>query len=383
MSRVKAAGMSLGALAMVLVACGLGLVLIVAPTTAASIGGQGAALPAEQAGAGGHLRPDAPVPEQYLHLVLAAGQVCPAIGPAHVAAQIEVESGWNPNAYADSGEVPAHGIAQFTMPTWATWGGDYDLRVTDTAGGQRLTIVGGDGPGDPYVPAHAIIAQAHLMCDLYQWASRQLDAGRLSGATPLDLAWAAYFCGRGCIHNHGGVPASGLAAEYPGKVGTALSRYAAVGHVATTGWVHPLPDGVRTSGYGVRTLGGNTYFHRGVDWASGEGTPIHAAAAGVVTAAHCTSPRCDIPGSLDMPGSGLVVIVDHGQGIATLYAHASALAVTTGQRVQAGEVIAWVGSTGHSTGNHLHFQVHRGHPPVDATTAEDPDAFLRSVGVEP
>jgi hypothetical protein len=375
--------MSLGGLGMALIACALGLVLIVAPTTGASIGGHGAASSAEQVVAGGQLRPDAPVPEQYLHLVLAAGQVCPAIGPAYIAAQIEVESGWNPYAYADSGEVPAHGIAQFTMPTWQTWGGDYDVRVTDTAAGQRLSIVGGDGPGDPYHPANAIIAQAHLMCDLHQWAQQQLAAGTLASTDPFDLAWAAYFCGRGCILSHGGAPGSGLAAEYPGKVRAALSRYAAVGHAGVDGWVHPLPGGVRTSGYGPRTLGGRTYVHRGVDWAAPEGTPIHAAAAGVVIAAHCTSPRCDIPGSLQMPGSGLVVTIDHGQGIATLYAHASALAVTTGQPVQAGEVIAWVGSTGHSTGNHLHWQIHTGHPPVDGTTAQDPEAFLRSVGIEP
>jgi hypothetical protein len=380
---MKAAGLSLAGLAILLIACGLGTLLILAPTTAASLGGQHAALNAQQAAAGGQLRPNAPVPEQYLHLVLAAGQVCPEIGPAHIAAQIEVESGWNPNAYADSGQAPAHGIAQFTMPTWRSWGGDYHVQVTDTAGGQQLDIVGGDRPGDPYVPAHAIIAQAFLMCDLHRWATRQLEAGALSGATPLELAWAAYFCGRGCVLAHAGIPASGLAAEYPELVRAALSRYAAAGHVSVTGWVHPLPEGVRTSGYGMRTLGGQTYLHRGVDWAAPEGTPIHAAAAGVVITAVCTSPRCDLPGSLQMPGSGLVVTIDHGQGVATLYAHASALAVTAGQSVAAGQVIAWVGSTGHSTGNHLHFQVHIGHPPVDAATAHDPEAFLRSVGIGP
>src|SRR5690606_7365741 len=122
---------SLGGVAIALITCAFGLVLVVASTTGASVGSQGAALTVDQVTTGGQLRPDAPVPEQYLHLVLAAGQVCPQIGPAHIAAQIEVESGWNPNAYADSGEVPAHGIAQFTMPTWHTWGADYDVQVSN------------------------------------------------------------------------------------------------------------------------------------------------------------------------------------------------------------------------------------------------------------
>jgi hypothetical protein len=140
----------------------------------------------------------------------------------------------------------------------------------------------------------------------------------------------------------------------------------------------PLPPGSfqRTSGYGPRTLGGQTRMHHGIDWAAPEGTPIYAAADGTVLAAHCTSPRCDIPGHLGMPGSGLAVIIDHGAGVATLYAHASALAVTEGQPVTAGQVIARVGSTGNSTGNHLHFQLHLGHPPINDETAIDPDAFL-------
>lgn len=383
--RTTTAGGCLGGLAMLFIACACGLVLILGPTIGASIGTHDATVSAGGDSVGGHLRPDAPVPAEYLHLVLAAGQVCPAIGPAHIAAQIEVESGWNPDAYTDAGEVPAHGIAQFTMPTWATWGGDYRVTVDRTGTGQQLTITGGSRAGDPYEPSHAIIAQAHLMCDLHRWAAEHLASGDLSAATALELAWAAYFCGRGCILAAGGVPTSGLAAAYPGKVRAALARYAAVGHIGVDGWVMPLPAGTyqRTSGYGTRTLGGQTRMHYGLDWAAPEGTPIYAAAAGRVIAAHCTSPTCDRPGSLGTPGSGLVVIIDHGEGVATLYAHAVALAVNAGELVEAGQTIAWVGSTGNSTGNHLHFQVHIGHPPVDSSTAVDPEPFLHNVGLQP
>ena len=145
-------------------------------------------------------------------------------------------------------------------------------------------------------------------------------------------------------------------------------------------WVLPLPahSYTLTSPFGPRWGG----FHYGQDMAAPTGTPIYAASAGVVLEAECTSPRCDIPGSLDMPGGGWTVVIDHGGGIATRYHHAVRLDVTVGQHVTAGQLIAWVGSTGHSTGSHLHFEVHRGLP-VSNGNAVDPMQFLRSVGVNP
>jgi murein DD-endopeptidase MepM/ murein hydrolase activator NlpD len=62
--------------------------------------------------------------------------------------------------------------------------------------------------------------------------------------------------------------------------------------------------------------------------------------------------------------------------------HARALAVHTGQTVRAGEVVGWVGSTGNSTGDHLHFQVHVHAPPINNATTVDPVAYLRGVGVD-
>lgn len=93
--------------------------------------------------------------------------------------------------------------------------------------------------------------------------------------------------------------------------------------------------------------------HTGVDLAAPTGTPVRAATAGRAAVA------------LDQTGYGLHVVVDAGGGLSTLYAHLSAAAVTTGDAVAAGEVIGSVGSSGNSTGPHLHFEVRRDGIPED------------------
>jgi murein DD-endopeptidase MepM/ murein hydrolase activator NlpD len=153
----------------------------------------------------------------------------------------------------------------------------------------------------------------------------------------------------------------------------------------STGWVSPLPAGSYqlASGYGPRWGS----FHYGVDLSAPTGTPIHAAAAGSVVGADCTSPFCDRPGTVaddgtpTTPGCGWRVQIQHPGGIATTYCHAFALTVHTGQSVVAGQTIGYVGSTGNSTGAHLHFQVHQGPPPISNATTIDPLPFLRGVGV--
>lgn len=87
-------------------------------------------------------------------------------------------------------------------------------------------------------------------------------------------------------------------------------------------------------------------IHKGIDIAANEGTEIYAADAGTVIAS-----------GWNAGGYGYMVMVDHGNGYQTLYAHCSSLTVHTGESVLAGEIIARVGSTGSSTGNHLHFEV--------------------------
>lgn len=110
----------------------------------------------------------------------------------------------------------------------------------------------------------------------------------------------------------------------------------------------PCPSSTRiTSDYGTRTspTSGASTNHKGIDIGAAGGADIVAAAAGTVTSAAYSS------------AAGNYVMIDHGGGLYTVYMHASALLVSPGQEVSAGQVIAKVGSTGISTGNHLHFGV--------------------------
>lgn len=110
-----------------------------------------------------------------------------------------------------------------------------------------------------------------------------------------------------------------------------------------------------TSEYGWRThpIYGDSRYHSGMDIGGDYGDPIVAAAAGIVTYSGWIS------------GYGYAVIIDHGGGISTLYGHNEALAVAEGQTVSQGQVIAYCGSTGNSTGPHCHFEVREGGEPVD------------------
>ena len=114
----------------------------------------------------------------------------------------------------------------------------------------------------------------------------------------------------------------------------------------------PLPvAGAITSQFGHRVdpITGEVSSHTGTDIACAEGTPILAAADGTVTVAN----------GLDSWGGsyGYYIQIDHGSGLETLYAHCSSICVTTGQQVQAGQVIGYVGHTGRATGSHLHLEV--------------------------
>jgi murein DD-endopeptidase MepM/ murein hydrolase activator NlpD len=109
----------------------------------------------------------------------------------------------------------------------------------------------------------------------------------------------------------------------------------------------PINAAFNSSSYGWRIdpFNGNKAFHEGLDFSAEAGTPIYAAAGGIVTTAERT------------PDYGNIVKVDHGSGLETRYAHASKLMVKVGDRVEKGQIVALVGSTGRSTGAHLHYEI--------------------------
>jgi murein DD-endopeptidase MepM/ murein hydrolase activator NlpD len=124
----------------------------------------------------------------------------------------------------------------------------------------------------------------------------------------------------------------------------------------------PVKDGWYSSNFGWRVdpFNGESAMHEGVDYVVPEGTPIYASAGGVVSYAD------------NHPSYGNMVEIEHGNDVITRYAHASKVLVKVGQVVRRGEKIAEVGSTGRSTGNHLHFEVrYKG-------IAQNPVRFLKN-----
>lgn len=143
------------------------------------------------------------VPAQYLAAVEAAGSACSQESPALIAAQIQQESGWNPLAVSPTG---AEGIAQFEPGTWATWGG---------------------GAPSPFDAQAAIAAQGRYMCSLFASAVAGLADGQLHGASPQDLALAAYNAGLGAVLNAHGVPAVPAIAAYVAAIDSSEAGYEA------------------------------------------------------------------------------------------------------------------------------------------------------------
>ncbi|MDD2834317.1 MAG: M23 family metallopeptidase [Methylotenera sp.] len=117
----------------------------------------------------------------------------------------------------------------------------------------------------------------------------------------------------------------------------------------------PVQAAFNSSSFGWRLdpFNGHKAFHEGLDFTAETGTPIYAAAGGIVTAA------------VQTPDYGKIVKIDHGSGLETRYAHASKLLVVTGERVRKGQKIAEVGSTGRSTGPHLHYEIRLNGNPLD------------------
>jgi murein DD-endopeptidase MepM/ murein hydrolase activator NlpD len=145
-------------------------------------------------------------------------------------------------------------------------------------------------------------------------------------------------------------------------------------------WTHPLP-GFKVQG-GFRTPQRPT--HRGVDLMSFKGTPIHAAAQGTIVEVVCNiqpGGSCDVDGTPQSRGCGWYVKIAHPGKVATLYCHMIAKPpVVAGQKVKAGQVIGYIGSSGRSSYPHLHYEVHVNAPPTSDAAAVDPIQFMGTVG---
>ena len=125
----------------------------------------------------------------------------------------------------------------------------------------------------------------------------------------------------------------------------------------------PVKTAAFTSGYGVRSdpFQFRAAMHAGIDLAAPVGTPIYATADGVVTSAGWNS-----------GGYGNLIKIDHGKGIETRFGHLSKIEVSAGQRIRRGQEIGRMGSTGRSTGSHLHYEVRIDNRPVN------PIPFMKS-----
>ncbi|MFT0534232.1 M23 family metallopeptidase [Castellaniella hirudinis] len=145
----------------------------------------------------------------------------------------------------------------------------------------------------------------------------------------------------------------------------ALSRQA--GFQASLPTLAPVDYPALSSSFGWRRnpVSGRRSMHEGLDFVAPRGTPIRAASGGLVVRAGT------------MRGYGKMVEIDHGNGLRTRYAHASSLQVKTGDIVRQGDQIARVGSTGRSTGSHLHFEIRMADYPLDPTLFIQPGAATR------
>ena len=146
---------------------------------------------------------------------------------------------------------------------------------------------------------------------------------------------------QGTSNSNSGSTASG--ADNSGASTTTPPSYSG----GATSFIFPCGGGYISSYYGGRTspTAGASSNHKGVDIAAATGTPIYASAGGTVVTSSYSSAR------------GYYIVVSHGNGVCTLYQHCSSISASVGQYVSQGQVIGYVGSTGISTGPHLHYEV--------------------------
>lgn len=190
-------------------------------------------------------------------------------------------------------------------------------------------------------------AEQRAVRDRLAWSQRELATARRDKAVTLSSVQQTR---EEFIAEVDGLRAdsAALASRIRAAQASAPAAPAGVGPSSSAGFVWPL-QGTVTSYFGFRW----GRMHEGLDIAAPYGTPVVAAAAGTVISAGWGG------------GYGNLVVIDHGNGIATAYAHNASLTVSAGQQVAQGQLVAYVGSTGNSTGPHVHFEVRSGGSVVD------------------
>lgn len=303
------------------------IILIGPPKPAPSIGGAGGGL----SGA---------VPPEYAPWVIKAGSICPEVSPALIAAQIEAESNWNPNAQSPVGAL---GIAQF-MP--------FNFHL--------IKDENGNGTASPTEPADEIVAQGRMMCDLVHYFKNQATGEELT-----KLILAAYNAGPGNVLPKGCATANGTTCRatippftetqnYVARILAAIPKYQGASVIGGGGaWVDPVAQ--YTTGGEFHDVGSHWRmcgWHTGYDYSAPTGTDVHAASAGTVIHADWGSSPGGTGGAY-----GNQIIIEHPNRMRSYYAHLSAYAVKAGDQVTTGQLIGKVGSTGNSTGPHLHMEL--------------------------
>lgn len=235
---------------------------------------------------------------------------------------------------------------RYTVLTCGLFWGAASILLTPPARGDEIAqgVCGGTDRGCRAIVANTLPAGASVPARLT--IGRDLD---LSGQAPVHFVPATASGGAG-----------GYVLSNRADVGDAVHAIGALPPVrlATIGST-PAGLPVRTRGltstFGMRQhpLLGGTRFHAGIDLAARAGDGVFATGAGRVIAAGWSG------------GYGLAVTIDHGNGLETRYAHLSRLGVVAGEEVKAGEMVGLVGSTGLSTGPHLHYEMRRFGRPVD------------------
>lgn len=148
-----------------------------------------------------------------------------------------------------------------------------------------------------------------------------------------------------------GFPAQGVTALGAGSNGTVDLNQPYTGPLLPGGFIKPVSLPTSSSfGYREHPISKTLKFHEGIDFEGPGGTPVYASADGVI----------DPSTSEDSGGYGKLIVIQHASGFYTLYAHLSRIAVAVGQAVKQGQIIGNVGSTGYSTGDHLHFEIRTG-----------------------